>query len=225
MTQFYRHLGDLLIESIKSSTMSQQAFRERYRVTNWDKLTDILASGKSVIVVSPHTGNWEWVFSLVDRIPCTVYAIYQKLTNPHIDGYIKRTRQRFGAVMVSRKETYEAILGAVKRGEQTLSWFAADQACWPDNAHWVRFLNQDTTFHAGYEHIARQTRQTVLFLDILKTGRSRYELTFVPITSNPEALPPGSIVEAFAGLTEQRIQSHPAYWLWSHNRWKYNRTT
>ena len=219
--QFYHHFADLFIESIKSSTMRQKQFRERYHVTNWNKLTDILSSGESVIVVSPHTGNWEWVFSLVDRIPCKVFAIYQKLSNRHMDDYIKSTRQRYGAVMVPRNETYDKILEAIENNEQTLSWFAADQACLPEKAHWVNFLGQDTTFHKGYESIARQTGQRVLFLDIKKRRRSYYELEFKSICENPSEIGSGMIIEKFAQLTEQRILKDPPFWLWSHNRWKH----
>ena len=125
--------------------------------------------------------------------------------------------------MVPRKETYTRILGAIEDKEQTLSWFAADQACPPDKAHWVKFLGQDTTFHGGYETLAKQTGQKVLFLDIKKVRRSHYELEFIPICENPSEVSNGTIVEAFAHLTEKRIIKDPAYWLWSHNRWKYQK--
>lgn len=221
--QFYRHFADLIIESIKSSTMGIKEFRRRYYVKNWDKLTEVLSTGESVIVVSPHTGNWEWVFSLVDRIPCTVLAIYQKLSNKYMDSYIRRTRQRYGAVMVPRKETFARISEAIETKEQTLSWFAADQACPPDKAHWVKFLGQDTTFHGGYEIIAKQTGQRVLFMDIKKVKRSYYELEFTTICENPSVVDNGFIIEQFAHLAEKRIRKDPSYWLWSHNRWKHQK--
>ena len=221
--QFYHHLADLVIESVKSSTMNQKQFRARYHVTNWNKLREVLSTGESVIIVSPHTGNWEWVFSLVDRIPCTVLAIYQKLNNPYMDNYIKKTRQRYGAVMVSRGDIIARIEEAIKNKEQILSWFAADQACPPEKAHWAKFLGQDTTFHKGYENIARETGQRVLFLDIRKKKRSFYELEFRSICENPSDVKEGSIIEEFARLTERRIRKDPAYWLWSHNRWKHRK--
>jgi len=221
--QFYHHFADLMIESIKSSTMGQKEFRNRYMVKNWPVLEEILRTGESVIVVSPHTGNWEWVFSLVDRIPCTVYAIYQNLSNKYMDDYIRSTRQRFGAVMVPRKETYKKILGAIERKEQTLSWFAADQACNPNKAYWFNFLGRDTTFHRGYETIAKETGQKVLFLDIKKVKRSHYELEFIVISDHPAEANGGEIIEKFAHFTERRIREDPPYWLWTHNRWKHTK--
>jgi KDO2-lipid IV(A) lauroyltransferase len=125
--------------------------------------------------------------------------------------------------MISKKEVFKRILESVENKEQTVSWFAADQACKPDKATWLNFLNQDTTFHSGYESLAKETEQAVYYLDIKKVKRSYYELDFIPITENPNEAEKGSIVLEYSRLTEKRIQENPAHWLWSHNRWKHKR--
>lgn len=218
---FYLHFCDLIIESVKSVSMNQKSFMKRYAVKNWDMLFDRLKKGESLLLVSPHSGNWEWVFSLVEFIPGTIYAIYQPLRNKHFDQYIRDTRQRYGVIMISMRETFRRILAAHEEKTQIVSWFAADQACNPQKAHWTTFLNQKTTFHAGYEDLAIQTNQAVLFLDIKKIGRSKYELELKVICDDPSKIQKGEIVDEFARLTEARIRETPAYWLWSHNRWKH----
>ena len=222
---FFRHFSDLMIESVKSATMGQKEFRKRYFITNQHLLDAYHEKGKSIIILSPHTGNWEWIFSLVDVIPYDVYAVYQRLTNPFMDQYIRKTRQRFGAIMIPTTQTFKIILNATKRGELFLTWFAADQSARPDKAIWVPFLNQETSFHKGYEDLAREVNQPVFFLDIKKVKRSFYELELHLITDDPQSVPPGGIVREFARLTEKRILENPPCWLWSHNRWKHNRVT
>jgi KDO2-lipid IV(A) lauroyltransferase len=220
---FFRHFSDLLVESVKSATMGQKEFQKRYFIKNQHLLDTYHKMGKSIIVLSPHTGNWEWIFSLVPVIPYEVYAVYQRLTNPHMDQYIRNTRQRYGAMMIPTTQTFKIIKRAAERGDQFLTWFAADQSARPGKAQWVQFLNQDTSFHKGYEDLARQTDQSVLFLDIRKVRRSHYELELHVITDTPRELPHGAIVEEFARLTERRIREDPPFWLWSHNRWKHKR--
>ena len=219
--EFFRHFSDLIVESVKSATMGQKEFNRRYYITNQELLDDYHKMGKSIIILSPHTGNWEWIFSLVPVIPYDVYAVYQRLTNPYMDEYIRKTRQRFGAVMIPTTKTFKIIMNSAKRGDQFLTWFAADQSARPNKAQWVQFLNQDTSFHKGYEDLARQTNQNVLFLDIKKVKRSYYELELHVITDTPQTIPPGTIVREFARLTEKRIKEDTPYWLWSHNRWKH----
>ncbi|MGA9239355.1 lysophospholipid acyltransferase family protein, partial [Robiginitalea sp.] len=195
---FFRHFSDLMIESVKSATMGQKQFRKRYFITNQHLLDTYHKTGKSIIILSPHTGNWEWIFSLVEVIPYDVYAVYQRLTNPYMDRYIRKTRQRFGAMMIPTTRTFKIILEAAQRGEQFLTWFAADQSARPNKAQWVEFLNQETSFHKGYEDLAKGVDQTVLFLDIKKVKRSFYELELHVITDDPRSLPEGAIVAEFA---------------------------
>ena len=104
--EFFRHFSDLIVESVKSATMGQKEFNKRYYITNQQLLDDYHKMGKSIIILSPHTGNWEWIFSLVPVIPYDVYAVYQRLTNPYMDEYIRKTRQRFGAVMIPTTKTF-----------------------------------------------------------------------------------------------------------------------
>ena len=221
--RFFRHFTDLIIESVKSATLSQKKFQKRYFIKNQQLLDDYYKQGKSVIILSPHTGNWEWVFSLVHVLPYDVYAVYQKLTNPYMDAYIRKTRQRYGAMMIPTAEAFATVTTAAENNRQVLTWMAADQACKPAKAQWVKFLHQDTTFHKGFEGLARQTNQTVLFLDIKKVKRSYYELELHVIAEEPNDLPSGKIVEEFARLTEKRIKVDPPFWLWSHNRWKHKK--
>lgn len=221
--EFYRHFADLMVESLKSSTMGQKAFQKRYFITNQHLLDAYYEKGKSIIILSPHTGNWEWIFSLVPVIPYDVYAVYQRLTNPNMDAYIRKTRQRYGAMMIPTTQTFKIIMNAADRGDQFLTWFAADQSARPKKAHWVQFLNQETSFHKGYEDLAKETNQPVVFLDIRKVKRSFYELELHVITDDPQSLPEGAIVQEFARLTEKRIKEDPPYWLWSHRRWKHKR--
>ncbi len=220
---FYRHFCDLMIESVKSASMTQKDFNKRYHVKDWDVLFERMYAGKSIFLLSPHTGNWEWVFSLVDYLPVRTYAVYQPLRNPYFDRYIKKSRQRYRATLIPMKKTKEYIVGDYEANVQTLTWFAADQACHPDKAHWATFLHQDTTFHKGYERLARQTHQAVLFLDIRRTKRSHYELELIPICEDASQVSKGYIVQEFIRLTEQRVRAQPPYWLWSHKRWKHTR--
>ena len=43
------------------------------------------------------------------------------------------------------------------------------------------------------------------------------------MTETPKNTAEGEITEMFAHRLEQTIRREPAYWLWSHKRWKLNR--
>jgi KDO2-lipid IV(A) lauroyltransferase len=63
----------------------------------------------------------------------------------------------------------------------------------------------------------------VIYVDIRKVKRGFYELELVTLTDNPDSLPDGEITRLYVQHLEKSILTEPAYWLWSHKRWKHRR--
>ena len=63
--QFYRHLCDLVAETIKYTTISDKNIMRRMTFKGSEQVAEILNSGQSVALLLGHYGNWEWVSSLV----------------------------------------------------------------------------------------------------------------------------------------------------------------
>ena len=60
-----------------------------------------------------------------------------------------------------------------------------------------------------------------VYLDVERTSRGHYRLTFVEMKPNEEeSLSPYPFSRNFWRLLEQTIRRQPELWLWSHNRWQ-----
>ena len=57
---FYKHLADVIVESIKVFTASQEVLLKRMKCFNPELLDRYYDKGKSVILVTGHYANWEW---------------------------------------------------------------------------------------------------------------------------------------------------------------------
>ena len=57
---FYHHLVDILLESMKAFTMAESELLKRYEFENTAFLDELQQQGKSVICVGAHYNNWEW---------------------------------------------------------------------------------------------------------------------------------------------------------------------
>jgi KDO2-lipid IV(A) lauroyltransferase len=99
--------------------------------------------------------------------------------------------------------------------------FAADQT----PAHLeaqilIDFLNQKTLVFYGLEKAAKATNYPVIFCDLKRVKRGYYAGDFKLITENPAEEPENAITQKYFSLLEDTINQEPAYWLWSHKRWK-----
>ncbi len=220
---FYKHLSDLIFESIKSFTISKSSIIRRVEIENLDFIHQFRQNHENVIVVFGHYGNWEWLgLSSSAQIQPEVFALYRKIKNQVLNGLIKNNRGRFGLHLIGEKEAYQKVLPALNSGDHwSLIGFIADQSAHPKRAYWIDFLNQKTTFVKGPEIYAKKADCPILYFDLQKVKRGYYKGRFELLAEHPNQFTDGEIIKKFAHRLEQQIQKEPAFWLWSHKRWKH----
>ena len=81
--EFYRHFCDLVFESLKIFTASNQSILQRVELVNAELLEGYYRANKSLILVTGHYANWEWsAVTLPFHSSHTGTGIYKKLSNP-----------------------------------------------------------------------------------------------------------------------------------------------
>jgi Kdo2-lipid IVA lauroyltransferase/acyltransferase len=244
--KFFQYFCDLMFETFKTSSMSRQEILDRCRFENPEILDRLYADGKSLVGISSHMGNWEWVSLSVSVMSKHKFlAVYKPLSNQKLNNIVLKSREKFGAFFVPIKR-----LRSVLSESQDRPYFVgllSDQA--PHDyakALELPFLNQRTYFVPGPGLLSVKTNLTPVYGWVRRIGRSRYafrlEVFNDPIPSLKElnaeeqeqvkkfatshGLEEGESIKAYVitqklarGLEEQ-IKMAPQDWLWSHRRWK-----
>ena len=218
--QFYAHFCDLIVESIKAFSISKSELERRFVHRNPGLLQQYFDKGQHVTLVGGHSGNWELcAVSLALHLRHQPLALYTPLTNKFMNKKITQSRSRFGLWMRNYQEA-KKIVKAEGVGPVVFI-FAADQ-CPRTNQrpYWTEFLNQETGVQFGAEKFARDNQTPVVYGFIHKIKRGHYEMEYRPICDEPNGLEMGMISEAHTRMLEGDIRKEPAYWLWTHKRWK-----
>lgn len=222
--KFYKHLTDSFFESLYLIHISKKEIVKRYRYNNLSLLDKIYKSGKSITLLMPHYGNWEWLVNLEIVSPYHLMGVYKPLQNKFIDRLLINLREKFGSETIPMNQTLRRILSKQIKKELTCTLFLYDQRPLGNELHhWVTFMNQDTPVLLGAEKIARKTDQAVVFLKTKKTGRGYYENEFIELYSDPNTVPQYEITNKYYNILEDLLNETPEYWLWSHDRWKYKK--
>jgi Kdo2-lipid IVA lauroyltransferase/acyltransferase len=218
--QFLKNYCDVLIEVLKSVSMSEADMRRRMRVTNVEMARQYLDAGKSIMFVTSHLCNWEWLLQGVTlQLGYPVDAAYKPLRDVWAESLMLGVRSRFGARLVPAKELLADFLR--RRGIAHALGVNADQApASTDQRYWAKFLGQDTAFYLGAEQIARATRLPVLYARVRRVRRSYYEVEFRQLWDGREVTEPNQITERYARAYEADVLASPADWLWSYRRWR-----
>lgn len=225
--EFYHHFCDYFVETIKLLHITDSEIRERITFDNMDIVKDLMEDNKSCIMFLGHYANWEWVPSITQEFTdgTLLGQIYRPLKNKAFDNIFLKLRSRFGSVSIPKNNTLRSMIEFKKENKKVLIGFMSDQTPSVANIHyWTNFLNQETPVYTGVERIAQKTGFSVTYLDIIKTGRGKYKCYVKLITADPKNEPEFAITEKYIREMERTILRHPAYWLWTHKRWKHKRS-
>ncbi len=219
---FYKHLCDVIFETIKSLTISEKEISKRFQFENLELLEELKAKGKSTLLMSGHYANWEWMGILNKKTSYKCYAVYKKLDNPYFDALVKGTRERFGGNIVSNKKIVPQLFKESKRNVETVTLILSDQTP-KRNAYKHRdtFMGIDVPVFTGTEEIAKRLDFAAVYLKVKKVKRGYYKTSFELLAENPKELPDFEITRMFLTEIEKQIQEEPKYYLWSHKRWKH----
>ena len=221
--KFYRHFCDLVVESLKTFTISEKEVLKRVICTNPEVIDKYFDQKRSVIIAGGHYNNWELFAVAVDAlIKHKTVGIYKPLSNKYFDGKMRATRGKYGLEMISTKEVKQFFDNHTNVLTATI--FGTDQSpSNPNNAYWMKFLNQDTGVLFGAEKFAKEYNYPVVYGRLNKLKRGHYSLDFTDVTDTPTETAYGEITEKITLLLEKDIEAIPQYWLWTHRRWKHKR--
>jgi Kdo2-lipid IVA lauroyltransferase/acyltransferase len=218
--KFYKHFCDILIEGIKNLSISKKELSKRMNIKNPELISELFQLNKSVLLVSGHFNNWEWLITSQNfLLPHQAVGIGMPLTSKFWDQKLNERRARFGMKIIHSKLVKEFYKQEFEKPIATL--ILSDQSPGDSNkAYWMKFLNQETGVLFGCELLAHQHNHAVVFFKTNKIKRGYYEVTFQLITKNPKNEPWGTITEKHTNLLEKAILEQPECWMWSHKRWK-----
>jgi len=221
-SKFYHHLCDMIVEAIKSLTISEKEMKKRLKFTNIEELHKLEEKERSIILMCAHYGSWEWIFILQTYVKYKGYAVYKRLANKHFDRLVKRIRAKYNSHLITTKETLDILAKAKKNGELTINGFVSDQSPKANKAfHWNEFMGIKVPMYTGAEMLAKKLDMAVVFFGVKRLKRGYYETSFKTITENPKDYKDYEITDIFFKLVEQQIKEAPEYYLWTHKRWKH----
>jgi len=221
---FYRHLCDLVFETIKNLTISEREMRRRFRVENPVLADQLYNQGRSAILLCGHYGSWEWSGIINRQIPFKCLAVYKELDNPHFDNLVRKIRERFGGEIISRKKVVSRLFRLNKKGEKTMTLILADQTPkFGGFKHRDLFMDIDVPVFTGPEELAKKLDFVLLYLRIEKIKRGYYTARLEVLEDQPTGVADFELTRRFLNQLEGQIKKDPSLYLWSHKRWKLRR--
>jgi Kdo2-lipid IVA lauroyltransferase/acyltransferase len=222
--KFYRHFADITFETLKGYSMSWKSITQRITFLGTEEMDAWFEKGASILLLCMHYNNWEWSGTSQKVLKHQYLLIYNPLrNNPQFEKYLMYIRERWGVKSVPVHKSARAAMDFHNRQIPVVLALVADQRPATITPFWTTFMNQEACFYSGPEKIAKKTNQPVFFHHTRKIKRGHYEVSFIPLIENPAEMKEEDILLTYVRTMEKYIREEPAYYLWSHKRWKQKR--
>lgn len=223
--EFYHWFCDYFLEAVKLLSISDKELRRRFTIINSEEVEQCFQEGQDVAAILGHYCNWEWLSCVGMNLPPEreIGLIYHPLRNKTFDYLFRKLRshEQNGHV-IPKKDILRYVVTKKREGVRNICGYISDQGPKWTNIHlWLPFLNHEyTPVFTGGERIMRKMNNAVFYVEMSRPKRGYYTATYKLITREPNTLPADDITRRFFCLLEETIRQEPAFYLWSHNRWK-----
>lgn len=208
--------GANLIASLCTAGMSEKRLASVVRIENPELRGELGVSGKGVVVLLAHMGNWEVLAQAFTKlIPPGSRAgtIYRLLNNPHMDAHMKTVRRRSGLELFEKRSNPLAMAAFMRSGGSLgiLSDQRAEAA-----GEIVPFFGRMTSCTPLPAILARRLGVPVIGVSMRTEGRGRWVMKLHRLQSESTTL-------NCMQLLEEMIRESPADVFWLQDRWRTNR--
>lgn len=219
----YCNLAGNAVDFVRPAQMVERIVLSRDAEAKLREIRKILESGRPVIFLSGHYGDWETLAHFLGSRFENVHFLAKRQRNALVDGLINRIRTNLGGKIIPSHRAPRTLLRLFGRGGNSFL-FVADQEGGPDGVV-VDFLGRPTSYARGpalYGH----RYNAPLALIFLKRENPGFTLLIdgiiEPDPSADRKEEVERIIGEYSNALARRVEEHPEQWLWTHRRWKSN---
>lgn len=221
--QMWRHLFLMCAEIAHTPRKVHRTnWREHSRIVDLETFVRTLLSGRPLVVISAHYGNFELGGYLMGLFGFPTYTVARELDNRYLDAFINRFRGRTGQYMLPKRGSGAEIKQVLDAGG--ILTLLGDQSAGKKGC-WVNFFGRPASTHKAVSLFSLGSEAPTMVSYARRMGRPlAYEV-------GPQAIvdprQPGFelrtvplLAQWYTDQLENLIREAPEQYWWLHRRWK-----
>lgn len=218
----YVHLGREGVATFRLAGMDAAAVRARTSVEGMEDVQAALATGRGVVLVTGHIGNWELGGAALAARGVPLDAVAKGMANRRFGTELVASRERLGIRIVDMSEAPREVLRSLRAGR--VAGLVADQNARPDSV-FVPFFGRLAATFPGAALFALRTKAPIFVGVCLRESgwplryTVRVERLDVPLT-HELATDVERVTRAHTSVLEDAVRRAPEQYFWQHKRWK-----
>lgn len=209
--------GMNLAELLHFLKRSRQEILRHLDIEGWENVAAAKASGRSILILTGHCGNWELIGTALHNGGVPPAAVARPLDDAGLQKLLVDLRNHLGTTTIARgTRGAPRQLLEVLRGGGALAMLI-DQDTKVDGV-WVPFFGRPAFTPVGAAEIALRQKANVIPSFIERRPGGGHLIRFLP----PLDLPPDprELTALMTAAIEEQVRRRPEQWVWWHKRWR-----
>ena len=222
------HLFRTVVEVVQSPRkLHLHSYRRIVRFHGLTETNEALLSGRRVLVLGGHFGNWEISIALMGLWGFPMGVVAREMDNPLLDRWFRRYREFHGHRQMGKNGGFDDMLVLLQRGGSLA--LLGDQDAGPRGLFVDFFGEPASTFKSiallslEYDALIIVGSSIRLPDDFTCAPWSQFELRCEDVI-DPRAIaskdPVREITQRYTAALERSIRRAPEQYFWLHRRWK-----
>ena len=217
----YKCLCDNVVEVMSLTRFSEEELRDAIVYKNIEVLDRIFSRNRFVVCYSGHFAGFEFLAGYPKlRNQYGMFSYYNMTDNKTIDSWVRKRRERFGAVCIPIQYPMRHIIkckhdmdaGQTEKQGYVLGSLADFQPRKSAATGIVTFFNRDEEVLVGTERMGNILEAEYVYANITRPQRGKYEVEFIPLDIS-DIEHPFPYTQAFYSELEKNIQQQPEIWM------------
>ena len=222
LPRYYEHLGMLVAEYAALSALRPGRIADWIEPRGAETLKAVAASGRGVIIMTGHVGNWELTGYALAGAGLPLSSLYRPPENPLLDARLKRVREACGMEVREKLDSALWAMRVLKSGRALGLLMDQDGGA---GGVFVPFFGELASTLPAAARLARRTGAAIFPVTSARLpGGRRHILRVFPevvgARTGDEERDVLVTTRRCCAALERAILDRPAQWLWRHRRWQ-----
>jgi Kdo2-lipid IVA lauroyltransferase/acyltransferase len=214
---FLNH-ADVFVDAIRYAYMDDKDVKKRITITGIENLKAAQASGRGLMMICTHAGNWEVLGNVARMLQMEVCVMADLRDNSDIERLINDIRRKTGVTILPPTGKLLMLVRELKRGRAIA--FIIDKRGEKGTDLYCNFFGMPALTNPAPAFIAIKGDALIVPYYSTREGYS-YKVTICPAvdtrTFSGDAIQ--SISDYMHAWTEEVIRKNPERWTWTYSRW------
>jgi KDO2-lipid IV(A) lauroyltransferase len=220
----YRHFCGLLVTIIHlPRKFHVHQWKDYLGLVGGKQLVAALLSGRPVLLVTGHFGNWEMGGFALGLFGFQTFAIARRLDNPYLERFLHDFRRHTGQTILDKNEDYDRMMQVLRTGGALATLGDQDAG---QRGLFVEFFNRPASTHKAVALMALEHNAAMVVLGVPRIAWPMRHAIVIEDVILPEeyADAPDAVrqmTQRFTRALEALARRHPEQYFWLHRRWKH----